>query len=186
MNEGRIDNVGVRYYGELADRKNDLVVNAVLVGLFRPILSASVSPVNARSVAQARGLEVVESHSSRRRNYTTLLSVKLHTDRGESWVEGAVFDRTAPRLVLIDGVPVEAPLEGAMLVICNNDEPGVIGAVGTILGRHGVNIANFALGREGSRAVGVVNIDETNPLPDRVLDELRKVPAIRSARIVRV
>jgi D-3-phosphoglycerate dehydrogenase / 2-oxoglutarate reductase len=186
MNEGRIDSLSVRYYGELADQKNDLVVNAVLVGLFKPILSASVSPVNARSVAQARGLEVVESHSTRRRNYTTLLSVKLHTDRGESWVEGAVFDRTAPRLVLVDGVPVEAPLEGAMLVICNNDEPGVIGAVGTILGRHGVNIANFALGREGSRAVGVVNIDETNPLPDRVLDELRKVPAIRSARIVRV
>ncbi len=186
MNDGRIDNVGVRYYGELADRKNDLVVNAVLVGLFKPILSASVSPVNARSVAQARGLELIESHSSRRRNYTTLLSVKLHTDRGDSWVEGAVFDRTAPRLVMLDGVPVEAPLEGAMLVICNNDEPGVIGAVGTILGRHGVNIANFALGREGSRAVGVVNIDETNPLPDLVLDELRKVPAIRSARIVRV
>jgi D-3-phosphoglycerate dehydrogenase len=186
MNEGRIDSVGVRYYGELAEQKNDLVVNAVLVGLFKPILSSSVSPVNARSVAQARGLEVVESHSSRKRNYTTLLSVKMHTDRGESWVEGAVFDRIAPRLVLLDGVPVEAPLEGAMLVICNNDEPGVIGAVGTILGRHGVNIANFALGREGNRAVGVVNIDETNPLPDPVLDELRKIPAIRSARIVRV
>jgi D-3-phosphoglycerate dehydrogenase / 2-oxoglutarate reductase len=85
----------------------------------------------------------------------------------------------------VDGVPVEAPLEGAMLLICNNDEPGVIGAVGTILGRHGVNIANFALGREGARAVGVVNIDETRPLPDQVLKEIRSVAAIRSARIVR-
>lgn len=186
MNDGRADRLGVRYYGTLAERKNDLVVNAVLVGLFKPILSSAVSPVNARSVAASRGLEIVESHSTRTRNYTSMLSVKLQTDRGESWVEGAVFDRTAPRLVLVDGVPVEAPLEGTMLVICNNDQPGVIGEVGTILGRHGVNIANFALGREGSRAVGVVNIDETAALPERVLEEIRKIPAIRSARIVRV
>jgi D-3-phosphoglycerate dehydrogenase len=186
MNDGRTDRLGVRYYGDLADRKNDLVINAVLVGLFRPILSSGVSPVNARSVAESRGLEVIESHSNRSRNYTSMLSVKLHTDRGESWVEGAVFDRSAPRLVLVDGVPVEAPLEGTMLVICNNDQPGVIGEVGTILGRHAVNIANFALGREGTRAVGVVNIDESAPLSERVLDEIRRVPAIRSARIVRV
>lgn len=186
MSDGRTDRLGVRYYGSLADRKNDLVVNAVLVGLFRPILSSGVSPVNARSVATSRGLEVVESHSSRARNYTSMLSVKLHTDRGESWLEGAVFDRSAPRLVLVDGVPVEAPLEGTMLLICNNDQPGVIGDVGTILGDHGVNIANFALGREGDRAIGVVNIDETVPLSAGVLEEIRKVPAIRSARIVRV
>ena len=186
MNEGRTDRLGVRYYGELANRRNDLVVNAVLVGLLRPILSSGVSPVNARSIATERGLEIVESHSTRPRNYTSLLSVKLHASTGETWAEGAVFDRTAPRLVLLDGIPVEAPLEGTMLVLCNNDQPGVIGDVGTILGRHGINIANFALGREGHRAVGVVNIDETESLPASVLEEIRKVKAIQSARIVRV
>ncbi len=186
MNEGRIDRLGVRYYGELANRENDLIVNAVLVGLFRPILSSGVSPVNARRVAADRGLEIVESHSTRPRNYTTLMSVKLHTDQGDHWVEGAVFDRTAPRLVLVDGVPVEAPLEGTMLVICNNDQPGVIGDVGTILGRQGVNIANFALGRDGTRAIGVVNVDEVVALPERVLNEIRQIPAVRSALIVRV
>jgi len=186
MNEGRTDRVGVRYYGELANRKNDLVANAVLVGLFRPILSSGVSPVNARSIAGDRGIEVVESHSTRPRNYTTLLSVKLHTSTGDVWAEGAVFDRKSPRLVLLDGIPVDAPLEGTMLVLSNNDQPGVIGEVGTILGRHHVNIANFALGREGRRAVGVVNIDETAPLPPTVVDEIRKISAIQSARIVRV
>jgi D-3-phosphoglycerate dehydrogenase len=186
LNEGRTDRLGVRYYGELANRKNDLVANAVLVGLFRPILSFGVSPVNARTIAAERGIEIVESHSTRPRNYTTLLSVKLHASTGETWAEGAIFDRTAPRLVLLDGIPVDAPLEGAMLVLCNYDQPGVIGEVGTILGRHGVNIANFALGRQGHRAVGVVNIDETAPLPASVLEEIRNVTAIQSARIVRV
>ena len=76
--------------------------------------------------------------------------------------------------MLLDGIAVEAPLEGTMIVICNNDQPGVIGDVGTILGRHGVNIANFALGRDGDRAIGVVTVDEPTPIPDAVLDELRQ------------
>ena len=186
MNDGRTDRLGVRYYGDLANRNNDLVANAVLVGVFRPILSSGVSAVNARTIAAERGIEIIESHSTRPRNYTTLLSVKLHATTGDVWAEGAVFDRTAPRLVVLDGVPIDAPLEGTMIVLCNNDQPGVIGEVGTILGRHGINIANFALGRAGRRAVGVVNIDETEPLPVSVLDEIRRVSAIQSARVVRV
>ena len=186
MNESRAHGLGVRYYGELSEGRNDMIVNAVLVGLFKPILSSGVTLVNARSVANDRGIEIVESRSSRARNYTSLLSVKLHTSEGERWVEGAVFEKTSPRVVLVDGVAVEAPLEGTMIVISNNDQPGVIGDVGTILGRHGLNIANFALGREGHRAVGVVNVDETSPIPDAVLDDLKKVKAIREARIVRV
>ena len=188
MNDHRAMSVGVRYYGELAGSRTDMIVNAVLTGIFKPILSSGVTLVNARSVAAERGLEVVESRSTRPRDYTSLISVKLHAAEGDRWVEGAVFERSAPRLVRVDGVAVEAPLEGTMIVICNTDQPGVIGDVGTILGRHGVNIANFALGREGDRAVGVVIVDETpgEPVPEVVLDELRKVKAIREARIVRV
>ena len=73
-----------------------------------------------------------------------------------------------------------------MVVIRNTDQPGVIGAVGTILGNHKVNIANFALGRSGDSAVGVVNVDETSTIPQAVLDEIRRVPGVRDVRIVRV
>ena len=186
MNDGRANALGVRYYGELAEGRNDMIVNAVLVGLFTPILEVGITPVNARSVASDRGIEIVESRSNRPRNYTSLISVKLHTSQGERWVEGAVFERTSPRLVLLDGIGIEAPLDGTMIVIRNNDQPGVIGEIGTILGRHGVNIANFALGRSGSRAVGVVIVDETAPISAEVLVDLRKVKAIQEARIVRV
>ena len=186
MNDSRAQAIGVRYYGELAEGRNDMIVNAALVGLFKPILSSGVTMVNARTVAAERGIEVIESRSSRPRNYTALLSLKLHTSEGERWVEGAVFERTSPRLVLVDGINVEAPLEGTMIVIRNNDQPGVIGEIGTILGKHGVNIAIFALGREGRNAVGVVIVDETSPIPEVVLEDLRKVKAVREARIVRV
>ena len=186
MNDSRAHTLGVRYYGGLAEGRNDVIVNAVLVGLFKPILSSGVTLVNARSVAADRGIEIIESRSSRPRNYMNLLSLKLHTSDGEPWVEGAIFERTSPRLVLVDGIAVEAPLEGTMIVVRNNDQPGVIGEIGTILGRHGVNIANFALGREGANAIGVVIVDEASPIPASVLDDLRKVTAIREARIVRV
>jgi len=186
MNDSRAHALGVRYYGALAEGRNDLIVDAILVGLLKPILVDGVTPVNARQIASDRGIEIVESRSTRPRNYTNLVSVKLHTTGGERWVEGAVFERTSPRLVLLDGIGIEAPLEGTMIVIRNNDQPGVIGEIGTILGRHGVNIANFALGREGKNAVGVVIVDEDVPIPATVLEDLRKATAIREARIVRV
>jgi D-3-phosphoglycerate dehydrogenase / 2-oxoglutarate reductase len=185
MNEGRVKALGVRYYGDLAAGRTDMIANAVLVGLFKPMLEAGVTPVNARNVADERGIEIIESRSTRSRNYTSLLSVKLHTPDGERWVEGAVFERTLPRLVLLDGISVEAPLEGTMIVIRNTDQPGVIGAIGTILGRHNVNIANFALGRQGDSAVGVVIVDAPS-VADGVLDEIRKVTGIREVRLVRV
>ena len=100
-----------------------------------------------------------------------------------------MFAPNSPRLVAVRGVDVEAPLGGTMLIIANDDQPGVIGEVGTILGRHRVNIANFALGRGDDGAIGVVNVDEDAGAPqtlDRAVDELRKVPAIREAWVVRL
>jgi D-3-phosphoglycerate dehydrogenase len=185
-NDGNLRTLGVRYYGELADGHNDIIASAVLVGLFRPILSSSVTVVNARAIAAQRGLELVEYHSPRPRNYTNLISVKLSTGEGERWVEGTVFGGDSPRVVTVDGTAVEAPLEGTLIVVRNADLPGVIGEVGTILGRHGVNIANFALGRGGSEAVGVVNVDDGASVPDVVLDEIRAIKAVRDARIVRL
>jgi D-3-phosphoglycerate dehydrogenase len=186
MNEDRVREVSVRYYGELTRSRNGVIVNAVLAGLLKPILSSGVTLVNARAVAAERGIEVTESLSTRPRNYTSLISLKLLTSQGERWVEGAVFERVFPRLVQLDGIGIEAPLNGTMIVMQNADRPGVIGSIGTILGRHGVNIANFALGRAGDRAIGIATVDEHDPIPDSALDELRDVQAIHEVRLVRV
>jgi D-3-phosphoglycerate dehydrogenase len=185
MNDAQAQSIAVRSYGD-ADTRRELIVNAVLTGVLKATLSGTVTLVNARSVAAERGIEVAESQSTRPRDYTHLISVKLHTRDGERLVEGAIFEKSPPRVVRVDGIAVETPLAGTMIVICNTDQPGVIGHIGTILGRHAVNIANFALGRDGDRAVGVVIIDEHAPIPDAVLDELRKVPGIREARLVRI
>jgi D-3-phosphoglycerate dehydrogenase / 2-oxoglutarate reductase len=188
--DGRIHAIGLRYYGNLATDSHGLLASAALAGLFRVILSEPVTPVNARAVAAQRGIELIESRSSRPRPFTNLLSVKLHTSAGERWVEGAVFEDGRPRLVLVDGVPVEAPLEGELVVIRNADQPGVIGEVGTVLGAAGVNIGSFSLGRDAGGAVGVISVDRREgsrpPVEGAVLDRVRALRGIRDARLVRI
>ena len=190
MGTARIEELGVRYYGALVESRGvEVIAASAAAGVLRPILSSGVSIVNARAAARARGIDIVESRSSRSRHFTSLLSIKLRTDAGERWVEGTVFEPNSPRLVSVRGVDVEAPLGGTMLIIANDDQPGVIGEVGTILGRHRVNIASFALGRGETGAIGVVNVDEDADAPrvlDAAVEELRRVPAIREAWIIRL
>jgi D-3-phosphoglycerate dehydrogenase len=187
LGEARISGVSVEYAGELTADRHPLIVSSVLTGLFRAILSDAITPVNARAVAASRGITVTESSSSRPGPFTNLLSVTLATNEGERRVAGAVVERQ-PRLVLLDGVPVEAPLGGTLIVLTNRDQPGVIGDVGTVLGRRGINVAFFALGRNDSGAVGVVNVDdpgERTVVTEPVLQELRAIRAVKSARVVR-
>ena len=145
-----------------------------------------MTEVNARAVAAARGIDLIESSSTRARDYRSLLSVKMMTSDGERWVEGTVAANHS-RLILLNGVPIEAPLNGTLLLLANNDQPGVIGEVGTILGKHGINIANFALGRSGTGAVGAVNVDEPGEqIGEDVLKAIRGVKPVKAAWLVRV
>ena len=190
MGTARIEAIGLRYYGALADsRTADVLASSAAAGVLRPILSSGVSMVNARAAARERGIEIIESRSTRARHFTSLVSVKLHTSEGERWAEGTVFEPNSPRLVSVRGVSVEAPLAGTMLIIANDDQPGVIGEVGTILGQHQVNIANFALGRHETGAVGVLNVDEQASSPsalDVAVDTIRKISAVRDAWLIRL
>ncbi len=188
MSSGRTHAIGIRYYGPLVSAHGDLLASSVVAGVLRPMLSGTVTVVNARTVAKERGIEVIESRSSRPRDFSNLLSVKLHTTDGERWVEGTVFEPERPRLILVDGVEVEAPLDGTSLIVSNNDQPGVIGEIGTILGRHGINIASFGLGRHGGSAIGVVTVDadRSHEQLATAVEELRGVRAIKDVKIVQV
>ena len=165
MGTARIEALGVRYYGALVESRGVHVLAAsAAAGVLRPILSSGVSIVNARAAARrARHRHRRVAQLAARGTSPACVSIKLTTDAGDRWVEGTVFEPNSPRLVSVRGVDVEAPLGGTMLIIANDDQPGVIGEVGTILGRHRVNIANFALGRGETGAIGaigVVNVDE--------------------------
>jgi D-3-phosphoglycerate dehydrogenase len=114
-----------------------------------------------------------------------VISVRLRGGTRERRVEGIVVEPSGPRLASLDGVPIEAPLSGTLIVMANEDRPGVIGGVGTALGRHGVNIASFALGRNDSGAAGVISVDTAGAL-DEAVREVRGLPPVREAVVVRL
>ena len=181
----RPESISIRYYGPLMTTYETVIGSAVLAGALSRSAEDSVTAVNARALATERGLEVVESRSTRPRDFVHVISVKLRGATRERWVEGTVFEPARPRLCALDGVPIEAPLSGTLVVMANDDRPGVIGDVGTAFGRHGVNIGSFALGRHESGAVGVISVDEADGLAAAVKD-VRASKAVREALVVRL
>ncbi len=184
--EGRMAEARLEYAGELALRPTDALKLAFLKGLLNVILEERVTDVNAPLVAKARGLRVVETSTPDSEDFASLLSATLATDRGEWSVAGALFKGREPRLVRIDGYPLEAIPQGWMLVFSNLDVPGVVGRIGTLCGQHNINIAGMQLGRErrGGRAVSILNLDD--PIPEAVLAEIRAMPDIVLAKLVKL
>ena len=186
MADGRMREARVTYSGEIAGRVTATLTLAFVRGLLGAILSERVTDVNALPLAKARGLKVSETSTTEAEDYASLVAAELVTDRATSSVAGTVFFKREARFVRIDGYPLEALPQGWMLVFANLDVPGVIGRIGTLCGRHGINIAGMQLGRErrGGRAVSILNLDD--PMPPAVLDEIQAMPDIVSARLVRL
>ena len=197
VSDGTLEEISLRYSGHIAEWKTELIRNAAIQGILNQMLDEKANLVNAASIASSRGLRVHEEHKpkSSTGGSGSVLSVFLRTAAQEHRVKGAVLHGTAPRLLSIDEIDVEAPLERNLIFLRNRDVPGVIGKVGTILGEHKINIANFSLGRQAGngvaerkgeprRAVAVVHID--GRVPEEVLKALRKIPAIEQAKAIRL
>ncbi len=185
---GHPGTVRLTYCGKIAGDSTHLIRNAGLTGVLNRFLSAKANLVNAMQIAAQRGLTVTERHDERL-VHTDSIRLELVTDAGVTSVEGALL-LGRPRLLEVDGIRCEAALAGHLTFMKNRDVPGVIGHVGTVLGRNHINIANFSLGRwdgpvtpgEPLAAVALVETDEVVPEP--VLAELREHPAVMFARTV--
>jgi D-3-phosphoglycerate dehydrogenase len=181
-----ISEVSISYDGGLADLNTHLVKNAVLKGVLSQILADQINLINAGNFAKARGIEVVEVRSGRRAAYTNSLGVALRSGAESASVLGMIGLNNVLRVLGVNNIDIEAPLKGFLLLIRNQDIPGVIGRVGTLLGQRNINIANFALGRlqDSNEAMGIVNVDQK--VPPEVLSELRALQAVRQARIIEI
>ena len=184
--EIRISSIGIRYYGDLTGVDYRPISNHILKAVLQPMLAEPVNEVNARTYASQRGIEVIETVSTSSRDHANLISVQLGNPDETGWVEGAILHEGKIWLASVDGIPLETPLGDYVLFIRNQDTPGVIGAVGTLLGESAVNIASFVLGREDnlSQALGVINTD--NPVPEEVMTRIRKIPAISYAQLIKL
>jgi len=188
---GNLEGIQITYAGRIAQGKTELIRNAAICGVFAN--SEVVNRINAAAIAQERGIRIQED----KKEFTTggsgsTLKIVLHSSDGDATASATVLHGNSPRLLTYDGIDIEAPLNGTLVTIRNHDVPGVVGRIGTILGEHSLNIANFALGRSTrsqrvpqGQALAVVQIDVQNSSEAApAIEALRKVEAIASVRLV--
>jgi D-3-phosphoglycerate dehydrogenase len=187
-----VEEISIAYTGHITEWKTELIRNATIKGILNVAVDETANLVNAASLASSRGLRV---HEERKPKASTggvgsVLSIEIRTEKEKHIAKGAVLRENALRLLHVDGIDAEAPLEKNLIYMRNQDVPGVIGKVGTILGQHGVNIANFSLGRRSGEpqsgqpleAIAVVQVD--GKVPESVVAELRGIPAVHQAKAI--
>jgi D-3-phosphoglycerate dehydrogenase len=186
ISEGPIESISIRYSGEVCEMNLGYLTSTVVWKLLAPILKEGVNLVNATRVAQQRGIKLEETRVPVPENFTSLVEIVLRTKEEERRVSGTVFTDKVSRIVAVDGYRLEVIPRGDILFLTNNDKPGVIGSIGTVLGQCHVNIAGMHLGREaqGGIALALLLVDQT--VDEEVLDQLRHTENVLSAKAVRI
>jgi D-3-phosphoglycerate dehydrogenase len=174
------------YRGEIAEKETKVLTAVFAAGLLQGALDQEVNLVNAEMLLRQRGIKLTEESRTEMGSFRSSMTAEVTTDHGTHRAAATIFGQHMPRLVAFDDFRLEAYLDGYLLVFRHRDVPGIIGGVGTIFGRHGVNIAQMAVGRAapGGEAVGVLNLD-MQPSAE-ALAEVRQLPAITSATVVRL
>src|SRR6266481_1589797 len=184
--DGRMQSVLIHYSGEVTDMNLNYLTSVILRSLLAPVLREGINLINAMHVANLRGIKVQETRVPAPENFTNLIVIELKTDVESHRVSGTVFTDKLPRIVDVDGDALEVVPHGNMIFFTHNDKPGVIGGIGTVLGKCNVNIAGMHLGREheGGKALALLLVD--NPVHNEVIERVRKLENILSAKVVRV
>ncbi|MBN1615072.1 MAG: phosphoglycerate dehydrogenase [Deltaproteobacteria bacterium] len=177
---GAIKEIVVEYSGEILNYNVAPITISMLKGMLTPILNENVNYINAPVVAKERGIKVIESKSSEVKDYTSMITVTLKTSQETICAAGALFGRQDLRIVRINKFTVEVVPEGHMLVLSNNDRPGVIGNIGTTLGENNLNIARLHLSREQVDKQALVVLTTDTLVPESVLEKLRSLPHVIS------
>jgi D-3-phosphoglycerate dehydrogenase len=184
ITESGLREVRVEYMGAVAELNTRPLTQLVLMGLLRPLLD-SVNMVNAPVIARERDIQLVESKRTGEGDYHTLVTVTVTTEQRTRTISGTLSGGQKPRIVEIDGVPMEAELAPHMLFVRNEDKPGFIGRLGTLLGEAQVNIATFHLGRTapGENAIALVAVDQ--PVGEDLLARIAALPSVVRVKTLR-
>jgi D-3-phosphoglycerate dehydrogenase len=184
LTEGRPKTVSIQYSGGISQLDVAPITMSLIKGFLKPILEESVNFVNARSLAEARGVKIKETRLSSEEEFVNLISVKIKTDKETRQIWATLSPNRQPRIVKIDDFYVELSPRGYLIVIKNWDKPGIIGNLGTLLGKHNVNIAEMTFGRKepGGEAISVLNVD--SPISPELLERIRKIENIQAVKLI--
>ncbi len=184
--KGSLERLELGVYGDLREIDVKPILAAAVTGVLRPHMAEGLTLVNALDVARERKIEILESTSTAAVSFANLVVLRLKTSEEELQVAGTVFGGGHLRLVDVDSVEVDTIPQGNVLVVRNDDTPGIVGRVGTLLGSHGVNIARMGLGRKPGSGRAIMLIEVDDEVQGAVIDELTRVPGIREARFLRL
>lgn len=179
---GGIQEIAIEFGGALAELDTNSITVAFLKGLFTPILKDAVNYVNAPIIARDRGIKIVESRTDRASDFINTLVIKVCTDSDENVLVGTVFGKNEPRLVRLNNFRLEALPSGPMLLVYNNDVPGVIGALGTELGKCGVNISRMTVGREAESKQNIIFLGTDQLISTEVVERVRALDNVNGAQ----
>lgn len=181
ITESAIKTVTIEYQGTVSEVNTKPLTSMIICNLLKPH-SENVNMVNAMLEAETRGISVSETQTGSSKDWRSVIHVTVETEERVRNVSGTLFTGKEPRIVNIEGVPIEAALSDHMLFVRNEDKPGMIGGIGKILGDSGQNIADFRLGRkdEGGSAIALISLD--SPLSDDVFEEIENLPQIKTAK----
>ncbi|MCG8586599.1 MAG: phosphoglycerate dehydrogenase [Pirellulales bacterium] len=178
----------LEYRGEVASKDTKLLTAAFAAGLLENALEEDVNIVNAELLLRERGVEISQSSRSDTGAFASVVSAKLVTTKDEYTASGTLFGNKMQRLVQLCGFRLESYLDGIMMIFEHQDVPGIIGSVGTIFGKHDVNIAQMSVGRAsdapGRESIGVLNLDAMPT--DDAMDEVRGHPSISRATVIKL
>ncbi len=181
ITEHAIQKVDISFEGTVTDLNVKPLVQVLIANLLKPQME-TVNMVNAMTIAESRGIKITESRAATSKEHRSLIALTVQTDARTRVVSGTLFTGREPRLVNIEGVPVEAALSKDMLFIRNEDKPGLIGALGTILGNAKQNIADFRLGRADGADSAVCLLSLDAPLSDTLFQEVSNLPQVKTAK----
>lgn len=182
--EGPIKAVEVEYTGELANTEIQALTTAFLKGLLNPILQESVNFVNAPNIAKKRNIDIKESKSHKTGYFTTAITAKIVTSKGEHTLVGTLFDGKEPKIVQIDKFRVDFTPEGYMLFVPHTDKPNMIGQIATILGSAGININGMQVGSTPVKGTNIMAIAVGDDIPNDIMLQLRGIEGILDAKLI--
>jgi D-3-phosphoglycerate dehydrogenase len=186
MTQGSIKRAQLTYRGEVARRSTKLITAAFAAGLLESRLDQNVNIVNAEMIARERGIDIIEQSVAKKGDFSTLIQADVTTDKKTYTATGTLFGNQFLRLVQLGPYHLDAYMDGIMLLFTHRDVPGLIGFIGTIFGKHHVNIAQMTVGRQlpGGEAIAVLNLDSQPP--EDALKEVRAHPKITSLSVVQL
>ncbi len=178
---GAMSKVEVIYRGQVAAREVSQLTTHLLVGLLRPFMDTSINVINAPVLAKERGLEVEQITSPKIKEFANVMEVRITTDKMTRTISGTIFGSKFPRVISIDGYRMEMKPEGHVLIIFNEDKPGVLGRYGSVLGSNEVNIADMTFSRKLKSGLAVVGINLDQPPGEAVMAEMRALEFVNDA-----